>query len=77
MDLRTEEEYRYGNDTSVRRTDDSEDDFTQKQHMGKEVRQCLTESTKIYCVYKERDLLRILRGVVILMIGEDHGKVSS
>lgn len=37
----------------VRKTDDSEDNFTLKQHLGQKAGQRLTESAETYCVYKD------------------------
>ena len=58
----------------VRKTDDSEDNFTLKQHLGQKAGQRLTESAETYCVYKDRGLLR---ATATLSIGGDPRGVSS
>lgn len=54
----------------VRKTDDSEDNFTLKQHLGQKAGQHLKESAETYCVYKDRGLFR---ATATLSIGGDPG----
>lgn len=54
----------------VRKTDDSEDNFTLKQHLRQKAGQRLTESAKTYCVYKDRGLFR---ATATLNIGDPMG----
>lgn len=59
----------------ITRLDDSKDDSTQEQYLEQEIGQCVTDAPK-FIVWKERDLSRILREVVIIVIKE-YRRLSS